>query len=151
MPQTKTMPLDQKLAISCKTAELRKIIRLLNKNPYIIYLVILYFFIGCNIDDTNYLNSTNKTTKIYSGSYGYNVAYRVIDNKVYSGSYGYEVAYRIENNKIYSGSYGYDVVYRIDGNKIYSGSYGYDVAYRVDDNKIYSGSFGYDIAYRVDR
>jgi hypothetical protein len=56
----------------------------------------------------------------------------IVDNKVYSGSYGYEVACRIENNKIYSGPYGYDIAYRIDGNKIYSGSYGYDVAYRID-------------------
>jgi hypothetical protein len=130
---------------------LKKINCLLNKNLYILFLVILYFFIGCNVDDTNYLNSTNKTVKIYSGSYGYNIAYRVVDNKVYSGSYGYEVAYRIENNKIYSGSYGYDVAYRVDGNKIYSGSYGYDVAFRVEGNKIYSGSYGYDVVFRIER
>jgi hypothetical protein len=33
--------------------------------------------------------------------------------KIYSGSYGYDVVYRIENNKIYSGSYGYDIIYRV--------------------------------------
>jgi hypothetical protein len=130
---------------------LKKINCLLNKNLYILFFVILYLFISCDVDDINYSNNTNKIIKIYSGSYGYSVTYRVIDNKVYSGSYGYEVAYRIENNKIYSGFYGYDVVYRIDGNKIYSGSYGYSVAFRIDGDKIYSGSFGYDVAYRVGR
>ena len=100
-----------------KKIKLKKINHLLNKSLYILFLVILYFLIGCDIDDINYSNKTNKTTKIYSGSYGYNVAYRIVDNKVYSGSYGYEV--------------GYDVAYKIDGDKIYSGSFGYDVAYMV--------------------
>ena len=68
--------------------------RLLNKSLYILFLVILYFFVGCDIDK-NYTNNTNKTTKIYSDSYGYNVAYRVEGNKVYSGSFGYDVAYRV--------------------------------------------------------
>ena len=131
--------------------ELKKINRLLNKSLFFLFLVLLYLLIGCDIDEKNYSNNPNKTTKIYSGNYGYNIAYRVVDNKIYSGSYGYEVAYRIENNKIYSGSYGYDVAYRIDGNKIYSGSYGYDVAFRVDRNKIYSGSYGYNTLFRIER
>ena len=100
----------------------------------------------CEIDNCNIASNT---TKIYSGSYGYNVAYRIVDNKLYSGTYGYEVVYRIDGNKVYSGSYGYDIAYRIDGNKIYSGSYGYEVAFRVDGNKVYSGSYGYNVAYRI--
>ena len=116
--------------------------------PYLLIFLIPFSFTSCEIDNCNIASNT---TKIYSGSYGYNVAYRIVDNKVYTGSYGYEVAYRIDGNKVYSGSYGYDVAYRIDGNKIYSGSYGYDIAFRVDGNKIYSGSYGYEVAYRVER
>jgi DNA-binding beta-propeller fold protein YncE len=115
---------------------------------FTIILLITFLFIGCDIESGI---GTGNTTKIYSGSYGYNVAYRVEGNKVYSGSYGYDVVYRIDGNKIYSGAYGYNVAYRVDGNKVYSGSYGYSVAFRVDGDKIYSGSFGYDVAYRVGR
>ena len=120
---------------------------------YLLIFLISFIFINCEIDNSNEINNgniTSNTTKIYSGNYGYNVAYRIVDSKVYSGSYSYNVAYRIDGNKIYSGSYGYDVAYRIDGNKIYSGSYGYDVAFRIDGSKIYSGSYGYDVAYRID-
>jgi len=125
-----------------------------NTKLYLLILLIPLSFISCEIDNGNEINignMTSNTTKIYSGSYGYNIAYRIADNKVYSGSYGYDTAYRIDGNKIYSGSYGYDVAFRIDGSKIYSGSYGYDVAFRIDGDKIYSGSFGYDVAYRIDR
>jgi len=115
---------------------------------YFLVLLSPFLFIGCEMDSGQEIGHI---TKIYSGVYGYNVAYRVEGNKVYSGSYGYDVAYRIDGNKIYSGSYGYDVAYRVDGNKIYSGSYGYNVAFRIDEDKIYSGSFGFDVAYRVGR
>ena len=115
---------------------------------YALFLLIPFLFIGCEIDSGI---GTSNITKIYSGSYGYDVAYRVEGNKVYSGSYGYNIVYRIDRNKVYSGAYGYNVAYRIDGNKIYSGSYGYSVAFRIDGDKIYSGSLGYDVAYRVGR
>jgi len=92
---------------------------------YPLILLVTFLFTSCEIADGK---EPDSVTKIYSGSYGYNIAYRVVDNKVYSGSYGYDVAYRIDGNKIYSGSYGYDVAYRVDGNKIYSGSFGYNVA-----------------------
>jgi len=77
-----------------------------------------FLFSSCEIDNGNKINNgniTSNTTKIYSGSYGYDVAYRIVDNKVYSGSYGYNVAFRIDGSKVYSGNYGYDVAYRIDG------------------------------------
>jgi len=126
--------------------KLRKVIDKLR--GYLLVFLIPFLFIGCDIDGGI---EARKVTKIYSGSYGYNVAYRVEGNKVYSGSYGYDVAYRIDGNKIYSGSYGYSVAYRVDGNKIYSGSYGYTVAFRIEGDKIYSGSYGYDVAFRVGR
>ena len=88
---------------------------MLKKSLYILFLVIIYLFISCDVDDISYSNNTNKIIKIYSGSFGYNVAYRVDGNKVYSGSYGYNVAYRIDGDKIYSGSYGFDVAYRVGG------------------------------------
>ena len=121
---------------------------------YLLIFLMPFLFINCEIDSSNEIDNSNIkniTTKIYSGSYGYDIAYRIVDNKVYSGSYGYDTAYRIDGNKIYSGSYSYNVAYRIDGSKIYSGSYGYDVAFRVDGSKIYSGNYGYDVAYRIDR
>ena len=46
-------------------------------SPYILFLVNFYLFINCNIDNINYSNNINKITKIYSGSFGYNVAYRI--------------------------------------------------------------------------
>ena len=79
---------------------------------YFLILLIPILFINCEIDSGQEIS---QTTKIYSGSYGYNVAYRVDGNKVYSGSYGYNVAYRIDGDKIYSGSYGFDVAYRVGG------------------------------------
>ena len=121
---------------------------------YLLIFLMPFLFNSCEIDNVNEIkndNITSNTTKIYSGSYGYNIAYRIVDNKVYSGSYGSEVVYRIDGNKVYSGFYGYDVAYRIDGNKIYSGSYGYNVVFRVDGNKVYSGSYGYDVAYMIER
>ncbi|MDR0314333.1 MAG: hypothetical protein LBH71_00080 [Oscillospiraceae bacterium] len=105
------------------------IIKLMNK--LFIYCLSLLLF-SCNAVDVDYGNYSNTTTKIYSGSYGYEVAYRMDGEKVYSGAYGYDVAYRVDGNKIYSGAYGYTVAFRIDGNKVYSGSYGYDVAYRIE-------------------
>ncbi|MCL2805278.1 MAG: hypothetical protein FWD26_05005 [Treponema sp.] len=36
-------------------------------------------------------------TRIYSGSSGYNVAYRISGNIIYSGSSGFNVAYRVDN------------------------------------------------------
>ena len=95
---------------------------------YSLFLLIPILFINCEIDSGQEIS---QTTKIYSGSYGYDVAYRIDGNKIYSGSYGYDVAYRVDGNNIYSGSYGYNVAFRIDGDKIYSGSFGFDVAYRV--------------------
>ena len=121
-------------------------------NKIYIFLLIPFIIISCDYDGLNTDNSqTENTIKIYSGNYGYEVAYRVDGNKVYSGSYGYNVAYRIDGNKIYSGSYGYNTAFRIDGEKIYSGSYGYETAYRIDGSKVYSGSFGYTVVYRIDR
>ena len=78
---------------------------------YFLILLIPFLFISCDFDSSV---GTSNITKIYSGSYGYNVAYRVEGNKIYSGSYGYDVAYRVDGNKIYSGSYGYDVAYRVE-------------------------------------
>jgi hypothetical protein len=115
---------------------------------FLLSLVILFLITSCGTDSRSL---SADTIKIYSGSYGYDVAYRVEGSKIYFGSYGYDVAYRIDGNKIYSGAYGYDVAYRVDGSKIYSGSYGYNVAYRIDGDKIYSGSYGYTIAYRIEK
>jgi len=73
------------------------------------FIIIIFLLFSCDFGDyDNY-------TKIYSGSYGYDVAYRVDGNKVYSGSYGYNVAYRIDGNRIYSGPFGYNVAYRVCG------------------------------------
>jgi len=102
--------------------------------------LVLFSFPYCDIDTGTV---PNNAIKIYSGSYGYDIAYRIIDNMIYSGNYGYDVAYRIDSSKIYSGSYGHVVAYRINGNKVYSGAYGYEVAYRIDGDKIYYGSYGY--------
>jgi hypothetical protein len=122
----------------------------LKRKPYLLIIIILFIALLTNCPDIAKSDDyTNNTIKIYSGSYGYDVAYRVDKSTVYSGSYGYTVAYRIDGNKIYSGAYGYNVAYRIDGNKIYSGSYGYDVAYRIDGKKIYSCAYGFNVAYRV--
>jgi len=75
-----------------------------------IFLLISFFLLSCDFDNLNTENNqTGKIIKIYSGSYGYEVAYRVDGNNVYSGSYGYNAAYRIDGNKIYSGSYGYSI------------------------------------------
>jgi hypothetical protein len=121
-----------------------------NKRPY---LLIVFIFLMLSLHSCGDIDISGDYTsgviKIYSGSYGYDVAYRVDGDKVYSGSYGYDVAYRIDGNRIYSGPYGYNVAYRVDGDRIYSGSYGYDVAYRVDGDKVYSESYGFNVAYRV--
>jgi hypothetical protein len=66
------------------------------KKQYLFFIFVLTFFINCDIGTGTV--STN-TKKIYSSSFGYDVAYRIIDNKVYSGGYGYDVAYRIDGNK----------------------------------------------------
>jgi hypothetical protein len=122
----------------------------MNKKPYLLIATILLMLLLQSCGDIDLSSdNTSGVIKIYSGSYGYDVAYRVDGDKVYSGSYGYDVAYRIDGNKIYSGAYGYNVAYRVDGNRIYSGSYGYDVAYRVDGDKVYSGGYGFNVAFRV--
>jgi len=64
----------------------------MNKKQYLTIFLITFFIIGCDFDTDDYASSI---VKIYSGSYGYDVAYRV-GNKIYSGSYGYNVAYRID-------------------------------------------------------
>ena len=125
-----------------------RVVACYHKKQYLTIFLISFLVFGCGFDTEVY---TSDIVIIYSGSYGYDVAYRVDGNYVYSGSYGYDVAYRIDGSNIYSGSYSYDVAYRIDGNKIYSGSYGYEVAFRVDGDRIYSGSYGYNVAYRIDR
>ena len=76
----------------------------------LLFILIPLSFLTCEIGDGDY----SDTIKIYSGSFGYDVAFRVDGNKVYSGGFGYNVAYRIDGNKIYSGSFGYNVAYRID-------------------------------------
>ena len=85
--------------------------RMPNNKFYIIFIFTILFFISCDYIGSDH---ENNTVKIYSGGYGYNVAFRLEGNKIYSGSYGYNVAYRIDGNKIYSGSYGFNVAYRIE-------------------------------------
>jgi len=58
----------------------------------VILFLVLTVFTNCEIDTAE--GSTN-TVKIYSGSFGYDVAYRIDGNKIYSGNSGYEVTYRV--------------------------------------------------------
>jgi len=76
----------------------------------LLLIILPLSFLTCEFVDGDYSN----VIKIYSGGFGYEIAYRVDDNKVYSGSNSYTVAYRIDENRIYSGAFGYDVAYRID-------------------------------------
>ena len=110
-----------------------------------LFVALILSLAGCELG-TDY----TPETKIYTGSFGFDVAYRVRGNTVYSGSYGYNVAYRIDGDTIYSGSHGLDIAYRKSGNIIYSGGFGFNIAYRVDGKSIYSGSFGFNVAYRIE-
>ena len=60
------------------------------KKLYFVFISI--FIMGCDYT----INYEDSIVIIYSGSYGYDVVYRIDGNKIYSGSYGYDVAYRID-------------------------------------------------------
>jgi len=63
------------------------------KKQYLTIFLISFFVIRCDYDTDSHASNT---VKIYSGGYGYDVAFRIDGNKIYSGSYGYNVAYRID-------------------------------------------------------
>ena len=103
-----------------------------------LFLVIILVFVVISVTGCDFLfdvatyDSYSGGTKIYSGSYGYNVAYRVNGDTVYSGSSGRDVAYTIRGNEICTGTSYYNVAYTIRGNEICTGTSYYNVAYRID-------------------
>jgi hypothetical protein len=79
--------------------KLRRIYCLMVNKSYLLFILFSFSFVTCDIDTGSYSTrslASNNAVKIYSGSFGYDVAYRIDGARIYSGSYGYTVAYRID-------------------------------------------------------